>query len=89
MDYEAAQNLADQIEQEVKSNPDFWTQGAEAQGRRAQRRRDAGRRGAGPHMVLVEAKAAVPVYQDRAQGHKQGRRGVKDTMRGRRDASLS
>jgi|TARA_R110001632_G_scaffold38155_4_gene96088 hypothetical protein len=26
MDYEAAQNLADQIEQEVKSNPDFWTQ---------------------------------------------------------------
>jgi hypothetical protein len=47
------------------------------QGRRAAGRRVAGRR------------AADPVYQDRAQGREQGRRGVKDTMRGRRDTSLS
>ena len=46
------------------------------QGRRVAGRRVAGRR------------VAEPVYQDRAQGHKQGRRGVKDTMRGRRDTSL-
>jgi hypothetical protein len=52
------------------------------------RRRGAGRRRLPQGRRVAGRRAAEPVYQDRAQGHKQGRRGVKDTMRGRRDTSL-